>query len=403
MSDYSRSRAVLIGVSNYTQLPPVPPARNSLNRMTGLLTGPLCGWPKQRVEVLHNPRRLDRLPDQLMNLFDGVVDVALFYFVGHAHVHDDELFLALGEAPEAGPRLAPLGLPFSDVRAALRACDAKTKIVILDCCFSGRATLAGHRPAAVIDMTLGTGAFTMATSAASWTTWSETEPNTAEPQTYFTKYLIDTIERGLPEHLGGLPLGTVFAQTADAMARDRLPMPTRSVRYDADRFILARNAAEPTADQPRERNTPPLDAPTALSPGPPPPRVHSQRHRALPLAEPAAFLVLLAALLVCLVQVNVTALGMWSFFAAALPWAVFVLGFTVLGWQVRVTVRQRSAQYGTPGWRRFTRSFAPPARWSPEERAARRAAAERAIDEACLRVDQQLASMAPREDGESDA
>jgi F0F1-type ATP synthase membrane subunit c/vacuolar-type H+-ATPase subunit K len=61
------------------------------------------------------------------------------------------------------------------------------------------------------------------------------------PQTYFTKYLIDTIEQGLHGCGDGLPLGAVFSHTADALARDKRPVPTHSVRHHADRFILARN------------------------------------------------------------------------------------------------------------------------------------------------------------------
>ncbi|WP_329314898.1 caspase family protein [Streptomyces sp. NBC_01262] len=245
--DYSRSRAVLIGTWDYDHLASVPAARNSLERMAALLTGPLCGWPTDRVHTVRNARRRGNLPDRLMHMFDGVTDTALFYFTGHGQLHDDELCLALRQSPTAGPRRLTTGLQFSDVRAALRECDAKTKIIILDCCFSGRATCAGNSLAAtsadVIDMTLGTGAFTMAASGAYRTAWFETEPGTGRPQTYFTKYLIDTIETGLPDHPDGLPLGTVFARTADALARDRRPEPTRSVRHDADRFILARNAA----------------------------------------------------------------------------------------------------------------------------------------------------------------
>jgi hypothetical protein len=48
-------------------------------------------------------------------------------------------------------------------RRALVECDAKTKIVILDCCFAGQAVRPAHSLAAattdVIDVTLGTGAF----------------------------------------------------------------------------------------------------------------------------------------------------------------------------------------------------------------------------------------------------
>ncbi|WP_051877233.1 caspase, EACC1-associated type [Streptomyces natalensis] len=283
LRDYSRSRAVLIGAWDYAHLTPVPAARNSLERVAGLLTGPLCGWPKPRVKALRNVRRRDHLPDQLMKLFDGVEDVALFYFVGHGQLYEDELCLALRESPQAGPRRTTVGLPFSDVRAALRACDAQTKIVILDCCFAGHAARTEHTLAStstnVIDKTLGTGAVTMAASGAYRTAWFESAPDVAAPQTYFTKYLVDVIEQGIPGHPQGLPLGPIYARTADALARDHRPEPTRSVRHDADRFILARNIAKPpespaalpetpTASPSRDRDTTPPNIPAPSSPSP---------------------------------------------------------------------------------------------------------------------------------------
>ncbi len=245
LRDYSRSRAVLIGVSDYSHLPPVPPARNSLKRMEDLLLGPLCGWPKQRVTTLLNARARDRLPDRLMAAYGDLADVALFYFVGHGQLHEDELCLALRESPQTGGRRTTVGLRFSDVRAALHECDAQTKILILDCCFAGRATQAGHSLATastnVIDWTHATGVLTLAASGAYKTAWFEADPGTVKPQTYFTKYLIDVIEEGLTGYPEGLPLSAVYDQAAAALVRDNKPEPTRSFRHEAGRFILARN------------------------------------------------------------------------------------------------------------------------------------------------------------------
>lgn len=245
LHDYSRSRAVLIGVSDYRHLPSVPAARASLERMARLLTGPLCGWPKQRVYKLRETARRDALPDRLMTAFDDVVDVALFYFVGHGQLYDDELCLALQESPETGPRCTTVGLPFSDVRSALRACDAQTKIVILDCCFAGRAARPENSLAPpsgdLIDRTSGTGAFTMAASGAYRTAWYESGPKVPNPQTYFTKYLIDAIEQETPGPSKGWTLRDIFACTADALARDGLPEPTQSLRHKAGDFVLARS------------------------------------------------------------------------------------------------------------------------------------------------------------------
>jgi hypothetical protein len=284
LRDYARSRAVLLGAWSYTNLPPVPAAGHSLARMVRLLIGPLCGWPAERVRMIPDATHRGTLPDELMGLYHDVTDVALFYFVGHGQLYGDELCLALTESPADGPRRRTTGLPFADVREALSECDAHIKIVILDCCFSGIGTQRHNTLAAatdadevnVIDRASVTGAVTMAASAAYRTAWHEPHQNTGNSQTYFTKYLINTIEQGLPDHPEGLPLRAIFDRTADALARDRLPEPTRSVRHNADRFILAHNAAllpvippQQPAAQPR---TPP---PIVAQPQLPKPGVNS--------------------------------------------------------------------------------------------------------------------------------
>ena len=51
LRDYKRSRAVLIGTSDYVHLPGVPAAANSLERMVSLLSSDLCGWPPEKISV----------------------------------------------------------------------------------------------------------------------------------------------------------------------------------------------------------------------------------------------------------------------------------------------------------------------------------------------------------------
>lgn len=149
LHDYRRSQAVVMGTSDYAYLPPIPAAGNSLKRMADLLTSPLCGWPRDRVQVLANERSPGDLPYRLVTTFEEVVDVALFYYVGHGQIDlDDQLCLGLTETRMEPNRRAVTSLPFQSVRRALVDCAAAIKIVILDCCFSGLAsspanTLAG--------------------------------------------------------------------------------------------------------------------------------------------------------------------------------------------------------------------------------------------------------------------
>lgn len=237
---------MLIGVWDYAHLPAVPAARHSLDRMRELLTGELCGWPADRVTVVANQRKPGDLHDELIQRY-GETDrdaVALFYFVGHGQPDDrDRLCLGLAESRAEARRRASTSLRFDDVREALRGCDAGTKIVILDCCFAGLATEARHTLSAgtVLDMTGGTGAYTMAASGAYLPAWFETDPAVARPQTYFTKYLADVVTAGIPGEPAVLALDRIFARTADRLVRDGRPEPTSTARHAAARFGFARN------------------------------------------------------------------------------------------------------------------------------------------------------------------
>jgi hypothetical protein len=340
LRDYSRSRAVLLGAWGYTNLTPVPAAGHSLTRMKRLLIGPLCGWPADRVREIPDAPRRGNLPDELMGLFHDVTDVALFYFVGHGQLYGDELCLALTESPEHGPRRRTTGLPFADVREALYECDADTKIVILDCCFSGIATQRPNTLAAtaahadqvnVIEKASVTGAFTVAASGAYRTAWHEPDRGTGNPQTYFTKYLIDTIEQGLPDCPEALQLRVIFDRTADALAHDRLPEPTRSVRHNADRFVLAHNAALLSRTPPKQPAQPRLEqtpSPIAAEPQLPQARVGSQQLH-MPAAPPGQPQTIVQPVVFRLGQNQRTNLVLWVIF-----WCI---AFIVLGSSLSVS------------------------------------------------------------------
>src|ERR1039458_4023941 len=136
LHEFGRSQAVVMGTWDYEFLTPVPAARNSLNRMVSLLTGPLCGWPESQLLVLANNHDPGDLADQLITAFENAHGMALFYYVGHGQIDmDDQLCLGLVKSRAEANRRAATSLPFAAVRRALLDSSAATKIVILDCCF----------------------------------------------------------------------------------------------------------------------------------------------------------------------------------------------------------------------------------------------------------------------------
>jgi hypothetical protein len=229
------------------ELPDIPAAEHSLTAMTELLTGPLCQWPADRVHTIANRRRPGDLHDELVELFADTADdaTAIFYFVGHGLTDShSRLCLALGETrSQPSSRRASTSLPFGIVREALlEACRDGTRIVILDCCYSGLAVKAPGTlsPAGLLEMTYGTGAYTMCASEAYEHAWYETDV-ADRPMTYFTKYLANVIHSGMPDQPAELTLDQVFARTRDNLLRDRKPEPTSTTRHDAGRFPFARN------------------------------------------------------------------------------------------------------------------------------------------------------------------
>ncbi|MGW7530621.1 caspase, EACC1-associated type [Streptomyces sp. NPDC054783] len=238
---------MLIGTWDYRHLAPVPAAQHSLHRMRSLLTSPLCGsWPEDQVAVVDNRAKSGDLPHELVLWLRNAVDVALFYYVGHGQYdNDDRLCLALGDSSPDPVLRTTTSLTFDAVRLAFRASKAATKIAILDCCFAGLA--AGHdsRLAGTHDIPRSPGFYLMMASGEFNTAWFETSAESPRPQTYFTKYLVDLIERGIPDHPAGLTLGPIFDKVADALVRDGKPAPGCRVSDHAAAFVFARNRANP--------------------------------------------------------------------------------------------------------------------------------------------------------------
>ena len=239
-----------MGTWDYDYLSPVAAANHSLARMTALLEGPLCCWPEDRLTVLHNELVPGDIALRLITTFAEATDVALFYYVGHGQIDDsDELCLGLVESRIEPNLRAATSLQYQTVRRALLDSEAATKIVILDCCFAALANRPTNTLAAftgsVLDQASATGAYTMAACPPYATALYESNPDVVRPQTFFTKYLADLIEAGLPGQPPGLRLHSIFTQVKTNLARDHRPIPdVRNVDAARD-FIFAHNAAPP--------------------------------------------------------------------------------------------------------------------------------------------------------------
>jgi hypothetical protein len=141
--DPERSRVVLIGTSKYEDkenLPDLLEVERSVTDLAATLTDPADGViPESNCVVLTDEGDLRLIGRKLRAAAAQAEDLLLVYYAGHGLVggrrHD--LYLALPDSEWADPTFN--SLKYDDLRSAILNSPAKTKLIILDCCFSGRA------------------------------------------------------------------------------------------------------------------------------------------------------------------------------------------------------------------------------------------------------------------------
>jgi uncharacterized caspase-like protein len=89
--------------------------------------------------VIENPVDGCRVGMSLNDIATTADDVLLFYYSGHGVIgtRKHELYLGIATTDLDRPRYS--ALPFTWVRDELLDSRASTKVLVLDCCFSGRA------------------------------------------------------------------------------------------------------------------------------------------------------------------------------------------------------------------------------------------------------------------------
>lgn len=255
--DYAGSRAMLIGISSYRdqQFPTLPAARNSLNGMQEILTDEqLCGWPPDRVDTLHNATDSRRFVTTLRQRAREATDALLLYYVGHGTIAaDGELCLALSDTMWDNPDVT--GIEYRHIRSALIGSPARIKIVILDCCFSGRAVQALSGPAQFTGIR---GAFVIAAADQAAHVPPPAEQDLA--CTSFTGELLELIRTGIENGPQVLTLDMIYAHLRTRLRDGHLPDPNRHGSDTAGDFGFARNAAYlpgPIERFPRPKPSPP--------------------------------------------------------------------------------------------------------------------------------------------------
>jgi hypothetical protein len=262
------SRAVLIGVSAYEDagFPPIRAARNSLRAMRGLLSDrELCGWPPERITEIANPISAADLAAELADLTENVTGVLLLYYVGHGVLSArGELCLTVTSTRPDRPKIS--GLAWDTVADVLRDCPARIRLVILDCCFSGRAieAIGSDTEPGLADIAHVAGVYTLTATTRNLSAHVPPPDQQDAACTSFTGELRDLLRSGISGGPPSLTFGDIYPVLRQRLRAKGLPTPSQRGTDTVHQFPFTANAAfkagvqENSADQP---------APTTPVPG----------------------------------------------------------------------------------------------------------------------------------------
>ncbi|MFH9587017.1 caspase family protein [Streptomyces luteogriseus] len=273
LPDPQASRALLIGTSRYTDpgLTSLQAVAENLTALARTLRDPgVWGLPKTHCTTISNPATAAEVIDPIIEAAQQATDTLLLYYAGHGLIarRDAELHLALtGSRPNA----AHTALPYGALRDELLNTRARRQVVILDCCYSGRALgrMASADAATVLaDEAAVEGAYLLAAAAETRTALSVP----GEPHTAFTAELLTTLRRGIPGAGPHLDLDTLYRHVETTLRAKQRPLPQRRIRNTADRLafrnrahVPARPAPTPTAARPAPPADPPDPHPTGVT------------------------------------------------------------------------------------------------------------------------------------------
>jgi putative AlgH/UPF0301 family transcriptional regulator len=238
LADPQVSSAVLIGVAEYDHLPRLPSVENNLASLKRLLTDQfLWGLPAERCRVVANPAVPSEIETALRDAAGaaGADGTLLVYYAGHGVVGPRGALHLAARATEDG-LINSTSFPYDWLRGQVRTSAARQRIVILDCCYAGRALEAMSSPQLAGEVEIDRAGVLVAAPRTSLAFAPEGETHTA-----FSGELIKLLSGGLPGGPDPLDIHTVWAAVRRMLLARSMPLP--ELRVHNEGMALVRNAA----------------------------------------------------------------------------------------------------------------------------------------------------------------
>lgn len=242
LPDPQRSSAVLLGVGAYRHLPSLPGAHDGAAALREALTDPVHGsLQPQRCVLLPEHVGRQEAGRAVVAAASQAEDLLLLYFAGHGELgRRSDLYLLLGDT--TADDMAFSGLSYDNIRDVVLDSDARAKIVILDCCYSGSAlgTAMSSATALVDEIDIeGTAVLTSAPPQA------KSRILDGENYPAYTGRLLTLLREGIEGEPDLLTLPVLHRQLRRSLRAAGLRPPQAKLNPLLDQLGLVRNRARP--------------------------------------------------------------------------------------------------------------------------------------------------------------
>ncbi|MGW7824577.1 caspase, EACC1-associated type [Streptomyces puniciscabiei] len=252
MTDLSGSgvRVLLMAtaVHDGPDLPSVPAVESSFTALQSALRD-RCGVRDGSLHAVLNPPDARTMAIAVTEAAQQAGTVLLVYFIGHGLLGPgEELYLAARGTGRLVPGMADhQALSFSSLRQALAVSPASSVVVVLDCCFSGRASLGGGPM---------TPAFALSPAHGLYLIGSAEQLALAPPgadRTAFTGAFLELLEDGDPRGPRLLTLDAIYDAVFQKLRDQNRPWPRRQAGDRSGNLVIAPNPAASAAPRHEEQ------------------------------------------------------------------------------------------------------------------------------------------------------
>jgi hypothetical protein len=252
LPNFEESRAVLIGTAKYDSphLPNLPAAAHNVTALRNRLTdSAYSGFDRRHCVSILNPASHDKVLAPLRKAAREARDLLFVYFAGHGILGEaGDLRLGLRESMREDPWQT---VRFDEFARLILGSRARTKVVVLDCCYSGRATTDLHMSDSGTDVPDEEaveqaarqievdGLYVLTSSAGN-------KPSLApegEEFTAFTGQLLELIDSGVPGKPELLTMQVLYSAVNEELQRRGFPKPQQYIGNSAGEAALFRNRA----------------------------------------------------------------------------------------------------------------------------------------------------------------